>query len=275
MDSLSPQVVSTAKLPILNPNEFDLWKMRLEQYFLMIDYSLWELIINEDSPVPTRVVEGVVQPVGHTSTKQKLARRNELKAPVSVAASVFVVCAKLHVSSLPNVDSLSNAVIYLFFASQYTSPQLDNEDLKHIDVDDLEEIDLRWQMAMLTMRARRFLQKTGINLGDNGPTSMGFDMSKVECYNCHRKGHFARECRSPTDSRRNGAADQQRRIVPVKIGLSTSKPAQDLSHTNRPTTPIIEDWVSDSEVESETKDRQIVPSFVQSSEQMKTLRHSV
>nr|GEZ78751.1 reverse transcriptase domain-containing protein [Tanacetum cinerariifolium] len=48
---------------------------------------------------------------------------------------------------------------------QSTSPQLDNEDLKQIDVDDLEEIDLRWQMAMLTMRARRFLQKTGRNLG--------------------------------------------------------------------------------------------------------------
>nr|GFD22148.1 hypothetical protein [Tanacetum cinerariifolium] len=72
---------------------------------------------------------------------------------VSVAASVSAVCAKMHVSSLPNVDSLSN-----------------------IDVDDLEEMDLRWQMAMLTMRARRFLQKTGRNLRANGPTSMGFDM---------------------------------------------------------------------------------------------------
>nr|GFB81386.1 hypothetical protein [Tanacetum cinerariifolium] len=57
MDSLSPQVVSAAKLPILNPNEFDLWKMRIEQYFLMIDYSLWEVILNGDSLVPTRLVE--------------------------------------------------------------------------------------------------------------------------------------------------------------------------------------------------------------------------
>nr|GEZ28863.1 hypothetical protein [Tanacetum cinerariifolium] len=64
------------------------------------------------------------------------------------------------------------------------------------------------------MRARRFLQGTGRNLGANGPTSMGFDMSKVECYNCHKKGHFARECRSPKDTRRNGAADPQRRSVP-------------------------------------------------------------
>nr|GFD29968.1 ribonuclease H-like domain-containing protein [Tanacetum cinerariifolium] len=64
-------------------------------------------------------------------------------------------CAKLPASPLPNVDSLSNVVIYSFFASQSTSPQLDNEDLKQIDVDELEEMDLRWQMAMLTIRARR------------------------------------------------------------------------------------------------------------------------
>nr|GFD45063.1 ribonuclease H-like domain-containing protein [Tanacetum cinerariifolium] len=50
-----------------------------------------------------------------------------------------------------------------------------------IDADDLEEMDLKWKMAMLTMRARRFLQKTGRNLGANGPTPMGFDTEKVEC----------------------------------------------------------------------------------------------
>nr|GEW27817.1 reverse transcriptase domain-containing protein [Tanacetum cinerariifolium] len=88
----------------------------------------------------------------------------------------------LHVSTLPNVDNLSNVVIYSFFASQSNSPQLDNKDLKQIDADDLEEIDLKWQMAMLTMRARRFLHRTGRNLGANGTTSIVFDMSKVECY---------------------------------------------------------------------------------------------
>nr|GEU85096.1 hypothetical protein [Tanacetum cinerariifolium] len=80
MDSLSPLVVSAAKLPILNPNEFDLWKMRIEQYFLMTDYSLWEVILNGDSPVLTRLVEGVAQPVAPTTVEQKLARKNELKA---------------------------------------------------------------------------------------------------------------------------------------------------------------------------------------------------
>nr|GEY91282.1 hypothetical protein [Tanacetum cinerariifolium] len=76
----NPQVVSAAKLPILNPNEFDLWKMRIEQYFLMTDYSLWEVILNGDSPVPTRLVEGVAQPVAPTTVEQKLAKKNELKA---------------------------------------------------------------------------------------------------------------------------------------------------------------------------------------------------
>nr|GEW31683.1 hypothetical protein [Tanacetum cinerariifolium] len=80
MDSLSPQVVSAANLPILNPNEFDLWKMRIEQYFLMTDYSSWEVILNGDSHVPTRIVEGVVQPVAPTTAEHKLARKNELKA---------------------------------------------------------------------------------------------------------------------------------------------------------------------------------------------------
>nr|GFB54158.1 hypothetical protein [Tanacetum cinerariifolium] len=59
------------------------------------------------------------------------------------------------------------------------------------------------------------------------------------------------------------------------VKLSPTKPDQDLSHTYRPSTPIIEDWVSDSEDESETKTPQNVPSFVQSTEQVKSPRPSV
>nr|GFB85565.1 hypothetical protein [Tanacetum cinerariifolium] len=89
---------------------------------------------------------------------------------------------------------------------------IDNEDLKQIDVDDIKEIDLKWQMAMLTMRARRFLQKTGRNLDANGPTSMSFDMNKVECYNCHRKGHFARERSVMVQEPMIGAIKQRRNL---------------------------------------------------------------
>nr|GEX31516.1 uncharacterized mitochondrial protein AtMg00810-like [Tanacetum cinerariifolium] len=64
---------------------------------------------------------------------------------VNAAPSVSVVSSMAKVSTLPNVDSLSDAVIYSFFTSQSTSSQLDNEDLNQIDHDDLEEMDLKWE----------------------------------------------------------------------------------------------------------------------------------
>nr|GEW78200.1 hypothetical protein [Tanacetum cinerariifolium]GEW82134.1 hypothetical protein [Tanacetum cinerariifolium] len=88
MESLSPQVVSAAKLPILIQNEFDIWKMRIEQYFLVTDYSFWEVILNGDSPIPTGVIDGVVQPVASTTAEQKLARKNELKAREILGESI-------------------------------------------------------------------------------------------------------------------------------------------------------------------------------------------
>nr|GFD03448.1 hypothetical protein [Tanacetum cinerariifolium] len=48
----------------------------------------------------------------------------------------------------------------------------------------------------------------------------------MKCYNCHRKGHFARECRSLKDSRRNGAVEQQRRTVPVETSTSNALVSQ-------------------------------------------------
>nr|GEV75568.1 putative reverse transcriptase domain-containing protein [Tanacetum cinerariifolium] len=93
------------------------------------------------------------------------------------------------------------------------------KDLKQIDVDDLKEMDLKWQIAMLTMRARRFLQRIGRNLGENGTATIRFDMSKDECYNSHRRGHFAKECRSPRDNRNKEA---RRRTVPVKVSTSNA-----------------------------------------------------
>nr|GEV74277.1 hypothetical protein [Tanacetum cinerariifolium] len=123
----------------------------------MIDYTLWEVILNGDSPPPTRSIEGVETPYPPTTVKEKLARKNELKAGVNTAHGVSAASSKTNASNLLDVDSLSDAMIYSFFASQSNNPQLDNKDLKQIHPDDLEEIDLKWQMAMLTMRARRFL----------------------------------------------------------------------------------------------------------------------
>nr|GEW03937.1 hypothetical protein [Tanacetum cinerariifolium] len=206
----------------------------------MTDYSLWEVILNGDSPTPTKIVDGVVQVIAPTTVEQRLAKKNVLKVretllmalpdkhqlkfnihkdakslmeaiekriqklinqleiladleeqslddllnnlkiykaevkgspnsshntqniafvssnntditneSVNVVPSVFAAGFQAPVSTLSNVDSLSDAVIYSFFASQSNSPQ-------------------------------RFLQKTGRNLGANETAAIGFDMSKYD-----------------------------------------------------------------------------------------------
>ncbi|GKA24710.1 ribonuclease H-like domain-containing protein, partial [Tanacetum coccineum] len=348
------------KLPILNPAEYDLWLMRIEKYFLMTDYSLWEVIKNGNK-VLKRTVRIVKQTYEPTSTKEKLNRRNEMKARGTLlmalpnkdqlkfhsyqdakflmeaiekryggnkeskkvqktllkqqyenfAASITEtldqtfdrlqkLIGQLEIQgevigqedmnlkllrSLPSewkthaliwrnkaeietislddlynnlkiyepeltgssstsqnpqnvafvssnstssttetdntanrvnaahtqvntvnstsVDNLSDAMICAFLASQQNFSQFAKEDLEQIDLDDLEEMDLHWEMAMLTIRARRFIKRTGKNLDMNGQR-IGFDRSKVECFNCHKHGHFARECRAPKNQEYKG-----------------------------------------------------------------------
>ncbi|GJR25186.1 ribonuclease H-like domain-containing protein [Tanacetum coccineum] len=85
----------------------------------------------------------------------------------------------------------------------------------------MEEMDLRWQIAMLTMMARRFLKNIGRKLTVNGNETIGFDTSKVECYNCHKRGNFARECRA-LRNQDNKNKESSRRSVHVETSTSTA-----------------------------------------------------
>ncbi|GKG03824.1 ribonuclease H-like domain-containing protein, partial [Tanacetum coccineum] len=97
--------------------------------------------------------------------------------------------------------------------------------LQQIIPDDPEEMDLRWNIAMLTMRARRFLKNTGRKLDMTNKERIGFDKSKVECFNCHKNGHFARECRAPRNQD-NRNREPTRRTVPVEVTTSNALVSQ-------------------------------------------------
>ncbi|GKB23493.1 putative ribonuclease H-like domain-containing protein [Tanacetum coccineum] len=94
--------------------------------------------------------------------------------------------ASTHVSTTStnnSTASLSDATVYAFFGQ--------------IHEDDLEEIDLKWQLALLSLKARKFYQRTSKKIIINGSDTAGYDKSKVECFNCHKLGYFARECKGP------------------------------------------------------------------------------
>ncbi|GJY10654.1 putative ribonuclease H-like domain-containing protein [Tanacetum coccineum] len=94
---------------------------------------------------------------------------------VNTAHGVFAVSTQANAANPINVYNLSDAVICAFFASQPSSPQLINEDLQQLHPDDLEEMDLRWQMTMLTMREKRVLRNQNNRNRESSRRSMSVE----------------------------------------------------------------------------------------------------
>ncbi|GJR67777.1 putative ribonuclease H-like domain-containing protein [Tanacetum coccineum] len=204
----------------------------------MTDYSLWE-VINNGNKVLRRTVGTIKQEYKPTTAEEKQDRRNEMKARMQVANGAPPLKGKgmreqetrkvtkkyqsvrgsrrcefnqedmtnlKLLRSLPS-DGRLHALILRTRCTTHTQ-----EDLEKLYPDDLEEMDLQWEMAMLTIRARRFIKRTGKKLDINGQR-VGFDKLKMECYNCHKHGHFARECRFPRNQKNKGRENNTRTIA--------------------------------------------------------------
>nr|GEW64773.1 retrovirus-related Pol polyprotein from transposon TNT 1-94 [Tanacetum cinerariifolium] len=204
--------------------------MRIEQYIQMIDYALWDIIENGNSIPKTQTINNAETVIPPTTAYEKLQRRNEVKVTSTLMMGLpnehqvkfnSLKDAKSLLAAIEKRfgDNLSDVVICAFLASEPNSTQLVNENLEQIHPDDLEEMDLKWKMALLTMRARRFIKNTGRKLNLTGNDSLAFDKTKVECYNCHKRGHLARECQAPR-GKDNRSRDATRKIVLVETSNS-------------------------------------------------------
>ncbi|GJR57469.1 hypothetical protein Tco_1499631 [Tanacetum coccineum] len=190
-----PPTITAMKIPIIKKGEYDIWSMRMRQYICHTDHNLWDIVVNGDlqeEPALTGEQTGPSAPPAHKTAKQLAVKRNQervksillLAIPneyllnrtneVSTTSGDFGVSTAggtSQVSSTPCADE----VMCSFFAQQTTGPQLKNEDMQQIDGDDLEELDLRWQVAMLTVRVKKFIQKTGRNLDFKERQLVSFD----------------------------------------------------------------------------------------------------
>ncbi|GJZ65784.1 ribonuclease H-like domain-containing protein [Tanacetum coccineum] len=242
----TPHTVSTIKLPILKKGEYDIWAMKMEHYLAYTDYPIWEVIQNGNGPVSiTTDSQGQIKVLPPRTAEEIVARERERKAKTTLLMALPEDhLAKFHKMTdakemwdaiksrfggndkskkMQNTNEVSTAYCvpnpsgqnskyeqtssYSLLANQSSCPQLDHEDLEQIDEYDLEEMDLKWQVAMISMRMKKFYKKTGRKLQFDAKEPVGFDKTKVECYNCHKSGHFARECRikGTQDNRRRDA----------------------------------------------------------------------
>ncbi|GJW58734.1 hypothetical protein Tco_0105465 [Tanacetum coccineum] len=98
----------------------------------------------------------------------------------------------------PDVDTLSIDDLYnnlmVFELEIQEDWDLLHEDLEQIDDLDIEEMDINWQIAMIAIRMKKFYKKTGRRVRVDGKAPVGFNKKKLECFNYHNTGHFAREC---------------------------------------------------------------------------------
>ncbi|GKE44763.1 hypothetical protein Tco_1472047, partial [Tanacetum coccineum] len=137
---------------------------------------------------------------------------------VNTAHSVSAASSKDQASTTSYVDD----VMFSFFSNQSNAPQLDYDDLEQIDADELKEMDLKWQVAMLTMRVKRFIKKMGRKMDLNDKETISFDGTKAEegIINFDIMAYTSQGS-SSSDSEREALNKSNLEIIGYKIGLES------------------------------------------------------
>nr|GEW57468.1 putative reverse transcriptase domain-containing protein [Tanacetum cinerariifolium] len=273
-------LVFTARvdLPLLN----DLMEYKLSLFVcenmesisaeMVAAIKLLVLNLDGDSPPPKRTIDGAEQTIYTYRIMLFEKRFGGNKEPKKTQKTLLKQQYKnFHGSSSKGLDQTYDRL-------QKLISQLEIQ----------EEMDLKWQMAMITIRAIRFLNKTRKKVGANRSETIGFEKTKVKCCNCYKRGHFKRECRAP---RENKNKKPVRRNMIVETIDAKALVAQDGIGNFMPPKPdliladvdeYVVNWISDSEDENETtsKSKQRKPifakvEFVKPNEQVESPRESV
>nr|GEU40562.1 uncharacterized mitochondrial protein AtMg00810-like [Tanacetum cinerariifolium] len=179
------QMVLSVKLPIIKEGEYILWTLKMDQYLAHTDYALWEVILNGNSVVQmTKDKAGNEIEVPHPGIS--LITRNKPDIDNLDIDDMYNNLKVYEADIKGSSGSSSNSQNMAFVFAESTisinelnaAYSLDKEDLEQIDQDDLEEMDLKWQVAMLSMRVKQFYKKTRRKLKFNGKEPVGFDKKR-------------------------------------------------------------------------------------------------